>query len=156
MELMVGLIISGIMIAATLPAFRTSFVGHRLRSSANQVQSQMRLARSRAIAEDIQYIIVLYPDYGKYYLVQDTNGDGSPDWGTEPKEGPTFLPDEIDLDNSLDQAFADDVIGFNQNGSAIASGVVAVENDRGEKLYIQILQSSGVTNILTQEEYDAL
>ena len=144
------------MIAATLPAFRTSFVGHRLKSAANQVQSTMRLTRARAIAEDVPYVIAMYPATSTYYLVRDDNGNGDPDWGTEPQEGPINLPEGIELKNDLPEAFADGLVGFNPNGSASASGILAVQNERGDRMYIQLLQPSGICDVLTQEEYDDL
>lgn len=156
LELMVALVISGMMLAATLPAFRTSFVEHRLKSAANQVQSAMRLTRAKAIAEDVGYLIAMYPSTNSYFLVQDTDGDGSPNWGTEPSEGPIDLPTGILLRNNLSQSFASDTIGFNANGTATSGGILAVENDRGEKMYIQLIQSSGICEVLTQEEYDDL
>ena len=153
MELMVTLIIMGVVLAASLPAFTSSLEGQRLRSAANQLQSELRLTRSRAIAEDTPYILAYYPVSGQVFAVKDENLDGNPDWGTEPQVGPMELPKGISLSNHPTNTFPSNQIIFETNGSTDNQGAIILTSPEGDKLVVDVEQPSGVIDVLTEEGY---
>jgi len=148
-ELMVVLVILGITLAATIPSFRNSLKTQRLDGAADRIAVKMRLARSRAIAENTPYLIAWYAVSGELFLVRDENGDGTPNWGDEYQEGPIGLPDGVSLANSTTDPFPEDYVSFLPDGSTSASGTLVLSNEKGLKLNINLLQPSGVVSVST-------
>jgi len=153
-ELMIVLAVFSLTFAATLPAFRNSMRGHRLQSAANQIETGLRGVRSRAIAEDVSYIVAWIPDDEQFFVVRDDNGNGQPDWNTEPVDGPKELPDGIDL-SYVGNDFPNGTLIFRPNGSTNIEGALVLEDAEENKIYIDIIQPSGVIHVLSEDEYSA-
>lgn len=151
-EVMVAVLIIGLALLATTPALRTSLVGHRLKGGAEELQAKMRLARSRAIAENVPVILAWNADDGQFYLVVDDDQDGTPDWGDETAEGPFCTPKGVKFDNDPKNPFPNTWVAFNPDGSTDASGRVVIEDEKGRKMYVDVVQPSGMVTILTEKD----
>jgi prepilin-type N-terminal cleavage/methylation domain-containing protein len=154
-ELMVTLVVFGVMAAASIPAFSKSMTANKLVSASDGVRSKMRLARSRAVAENRPYIIAWYAQYGQVFLVRDENLNGQPDWGSEYQEGPLTMPNGIKMTNYGSNPFPNSYVVFNPDGSASASGALLIVNTQGQQKVVNLIQPSGTVTVSSPEEYSA-
>jgi len=150
-ELTVTLVVVGLVLAATIPSFSSSLIAHRLDGSADAISSDLRLVRARAVAENTSYILAWYPSLGWYYTIRDENGNGQPDWGSEPYQGPYKFPKGITLRNSTKNPFATSWLVFFPNGSTNVGGGVELKDTKGRKLEVTVLQPSGAVHVSKTE-----
>lgn len=146
-ELMVALVIMGVILAMGLPSFSSSLGAHRINSDAGALASQMQLARGKAIAENIPHIVSWSASTEQYFVVQDSNQDGIPNWGTEATSGPFELSDGIDLNNCTSGGFTTNQIIFFPDGSASETGCLELTNAKGGVMQLSVLQPSGVVDV---------
>ena len=151
-ELMTVLVILSIVAAATLPAARSSLVSRRLDNSAKSIESKFRLVRARAIAENVPYVVLFDMSTDRWGYFRDANSSGGYDAG-DTWFGVIDLPDNIDLYHAAVDPVAGGSYQFNPDGSTSAGGTLVVANEKGVRLAIQVLQSSGMIHILTEEDY---
>jgi prepilin-type N-terminal cleavage/methylation domain-containing protein len=78
-ELMVALAMVGILMFIGIPEYNKFSARNRVRSAANELLQNMRLARAMAIKENRTYTLIVEP--GRYLVGFDGNGDGSLDNG---------------------------------------------------------------------------
>ena len=76
-EAMIGLVIFGIVMAASYPNLARSNRNHRLMSAASQVEATLTRARSNAVTSQDPVRVTLDPDRNMLLLEQDTTGDGN-------------------------------------------------------------------------------
>ena len=57
----------------------------------------------------------------RYSIVRDDNNNAAPDEG-EPVNGPFVLPNRVHVENPADDGFADSLVVFTRDGSAMRSG----------------------------------
>jgi len=154
-ELMVVMVVFGIMAAASIPAFSKSMKANKLVEASDQIESRMRLARARAVAENQPYVIGWFTQYGQLFLVRDENRNGVPDWGSEYQEGPLQIPTGITLANFSDNPFSHSYVAFNPDGSAGEGGSLLLSNDQSQSKVITLIQPSGTVAVTSPEEYSA-
>jgi type II secretion system protein H len=96
-EVMVGLIIMGIVLAVAVPNFLDHQRTNRTYTAASDLASHVRLARQKALARRATYRLVLNPG-NDTYLFQRREGVGN--WVNDPDE--IFsMPREVDLYSEL-------------------------------------------------------
>jgi prepilin-type N-terminal cleavage/methylation domain-containing protein len=144
-EMAVVIILLGITLMASIPAFSRLMQSNSLQNAANQFSGHMRLARQRAVATGVPYIVD-WDSTETYLLVRDDNGNDIPDDG-EPADGPFTLPKRIHLENSVDDAFTSSLVTFTRDGSASESGTLVLSNDRGHALNLILLAPTGQVRI---------
>lgn len=62
-ELMITLVVLGLVLAISIPAFRGLSATHQLKSSVQNIAGQLRLAREKAIGTNVMQTVHFYEDY---------------------------------------------------------------------------------------------
>lgn len=142
MEIMVSLVILGITLIVSLPAFGRLMQSNNLQNAAGQVAGHFRLARSMAVANGISYIVGWDEANSRYDITRDDNGNDTPDVG-EPVIGPYPMPRRTHVTNPDSIGFAADQVVFRRDGSASASGTLILSNDEGRSMNLILLAPTG-------------
>ncbi len=152
MELMIVVITIGIMAAMAAPRFLDYIPTLKTKAAVREVVSQMRLARSAAIAEKTPIGIYFHSYEGGYTVFADTVDVGSHLYDeTDPIIRQKEFPPEIELGYLT---FDDNVVIFDADGSASTSGSIIFLSPAGEELYeISVLAGTGK---IKMQEVDAL
>ncbi|MFC1476060.1 GspH/FimT family pseudopilin [Candidatus Zixiibacteriota bacterium] len=152
MELMIVVVTIGIMAAMATPRFLDYIPKLKTKSAVREVVSQIRLARSAAIAEKTPMGIYFCASEEEYIVFADTVDVGSclydeTDQLIRTKE----FPPEIELGYNT---FDDNVVIFAADGSASSSGSVTFLSPAGAELYeVSVLAGTGKVKM---QEVDAL
>jgi prepilin-type N-terminal cleavage/methylation domain-containing protein len=141
-ELMVTILIVGITLAASIPAFRTIAGGSVLVGGAERLAGQFRLARQMAVSQGVAHIVVWDASASNVDIVRDENGDGNPD-DDEPNQGPFTLPVQLHLANPDTLGFDADHVVLLANGTASESGTLIVADNRGDTKSVVLLGPTG-------------
>ena len=145
-EVMVVTLIVGLILAASLPAFRNLIQSNDLHSGAEEFASRIRLARQRAVAEGVAYIVSWDSNNGTYTVGRDDNGNGTLDAG-EITLGPASLPSTLTLLNSGSDPFSTNQVTFTPDGRASETGTVILRNLRGATVNLSVLAPTGLVRI---------
>lgn len=147
-ELMTVILILGITLTASIPAFSRFMQSNNLRDAAMQFAGHFRLARSMAVASGVPYIVDWDLDTERYEVVRDDNNNGAPDIG-EPATGPFPLPKHVILQNPNDEdlRFSSTRVVFTRSGSASESGMLLLSNDRGHSKSLLLLAPTGQVRV---------
>jgi Tfp pilus assembly protein FimT len=145
-EVMVSLVILGIMLGVSLPAFSSLLQSNNLQNAGRDVSGHFRLARSLAVSTAVSHIVDWDPDASTYRVVRDSNGDGDVDMG-EPLVGSFTLPNRVAMANPDTIGFTNDRVTFLRNGSSSESGTLVLSNDRGHTKSIVLLAPTGQVRV---------
>lgn len=155
LELVIGVVILGVVAAMAAPRFSGVMSRLKFKSNSRDVVSDLRLARSDAIAQRTQF--GLYFDYNQngYILFKDQINPGSFTYE---------MGDSVIKTISFDQGvwlyycnFSNNAIVFKPDGSANSSGNVVLSDDQYmNQADIDVLASTGRVKLAFQynEEYD--
>lgn len=144
-ELMVGLVIVGILLAAIAPAVARSARTHKVRTAATQMQTALMKARSSAVTRGSTIRMDIWPDSGLTITREDENSDGT----FESMLGWNFLPSGIQMTSA---SFNGDTwISFGPQGVPSAAGTIRVETSSGLAREIRVAPGSGATTIEAPE-----
>jgi type II secretion system protein H len=138
-ELMVGVVVMGITLAATAPAVGRYMRSASLDSAAKDMAGHIRLTRQKAVAEGKQYLFLWY-NSNWYYIISDDDNNGYYTSG-EQYDGPIWLPDGITAVNAT--GITSSYTRFLPNGSCSQSGTFQLFNDRGESITMTLLGPTG-------------
>ncbi len=141
-EILVVLLILGITLAASVPAFTRYLASSTLDNAGSEFAGRLRLARQTAVAQEVPQIVSWDTVAKTYTIVSDTNGDGIVQGG-EPILGPFTLPDGIDLANDTGDPFGGTTLTFNANGSASESGSMVLSNAKNGSVTLSVLSPTG-------------
>lgn len=141
-ELAVVVIILGITLTASIPAFSRLMQSNSLQNAAGQFSGHMRLARQMAVTSGVSYIVD-WDSTETYLIIRDNNENDVPDVG-EPADGPFTLPKRVSL---ADSAFTSSRVTFSRDGSASESGTLMLSNDRGHSVNLMLLAPTGQVRI---------
>jgi len=144
-ELAVVVIILGITLTASIPAFSRLMQSNSLQNAASQFSGHMRLARQMAVTSGVSYIVD-WDSTETYLIVRDNNENDVSDVG-EPADGPFTLPKRVSLADSEDDAFTSSNVTFSRDGSASESGTLVLSNDRGHSMNLMLLAPTGQVRI---------
>ena len=89
-ELMVVVVIMTIVLAASIPALRQHSETVNLTKGSREVESSLKLARTRAVSTNIPVVVVFDTDNGTYFLFEDEDEDGNHD-SAETSSGPCWV-----------------------------------------------------------------
>jgi prepilin-type N-terminal cleavage/methylation domain-containing protein len=121
-ELMVGLVIVGIVIAAAVPNLRSYRESQRMSSACDRIAAMCRSARAKARAQNHQIVLTYDMAMNEAVLHEDANDDGVVD-ADENVE--TFaLPTGVFFNSST---FTGDALVFNGRGRCLEGGSVTVD-----------------------------
>ncbi len=145
-EIMAGLVVFGILIAASLPAFRKYMATQLVEGTVNRFAVNLRLARQKAATEGNNYLFSFDPGTNTYQILDDDNNSGSADAG-EIVHGPFTIPAELTVTNGPAVPFPGDTLLFFPNGTASNTGEVTISNTRGFSRVLSVVRSTGAVAI---------
>lgn len=142
MELMIVVVTIGIMAAMATPRFLDYIPKLKTKAAVREVVSQMRLARSAAIAEKSPIGIYFNAYEGEYIVFADTVDVGSHLYDeADPLIRSNEFPPEIELGYAT---FSDNVVIFDADGSASTSGSITFLSRQGGGLYeVSVIAGTG-------------
>lgn len=144
MELLVGIAMAGVILAAALPGFRAMMDGYRHRSSVGQMTSRMYMVRQMAVRDRQNYVMTVDPVTSTFAAFQDTNGNGVVDGG-ETRLGPWPLDTGIRLQNV---SWAGNRMTFFPNGTTSQTGDLRILDGKGRSKDIRVSSMTGNVEVL--------
>jgi Tfp pilus assembly protein FimT len=144
MELLVVVGVLGLILAASLPSFRSMYSGYRHKSAATRMTGHMTLTRQMAVRDATPYVFVLDPPNSRYSMFQDTDRDGVPDAG-ERAFGPYATDADIRL---INVSIAGNRVTFLTNGAASQGGDVRIIDAHNHDKTIRLSAITGNAEIL--------
>lgn len=143
-ELLVTMLILGIVLAASLPGFRSMMYGHRHNASIGQVTSRIFLTRQMAVRDRTPYVMTLDVVNSQYSVFQDNDNDGVQDVG-ETGLGPWGLNNGVILQNV---SWAGAQMSFFANGSTSQTGDIRIVDTRGRTRTLRVSSITGNVEVL--------
>jgi len=144
MELLVGIGIMAIVLAASLPGFRSMMEGHRHASSVGSLTSRMFMTRQMAVRDRQEYVLTVNPVAASFAAFRDTNSNGVRDAG-ETALGPWALDTDVQLQN-ID--WAGNQMTFFPNGTTSQTGDLRVFDAKGHTKTIRVSSVTGNVEVL--------
>jgi type II secretion system protein H len=146
-ELMVVIVIIGLMAAVATPMFARTIPRIKSRAEARNILNLIRVARSRAIAENSQYGVYLDINNRQYLLFKDTSNPAAAIYDTADStvSGPIVLDPKVVYSGTT---FANNCIVFLPTGAASQSGSVNINSSQSDAAYgISVLAATGKSKI---------
>ncbi len=149
LELMIAVVMVGVIVTMAAPQFAGVLPRLKFKSKSRDIVSDMRLARSDAIAQRAQF--GLYFDYSQngYVLFKD---QVNPDLFTYETGDSVIKTVTLGQDVSLYYyTFSNGSVVFKPDGSAGSSGYVTISNEQGnDQADIDVLASTGRVKLTFQ------
>jgi Tfp pilus assembly protein FimT len=142
-ELLVVVVIMTVMVAASIPALKRHTETVNLTKGSSEVASSLKLARTRAVSNNRDVVVVFDSDDGTYLLFEDADGDGNQD-GDEPASGPFEVPKKITIGSV---SFNNGEVTFGPTGAASETGSVVLVNTRHLAQRIDLTAATGLVYI---------
>ena len=142
MELMVVIIVIGLVAAMAAPRFLDYIPKLKSKSAVKEIVSQLRLARSRAIAEK-RLVGVYFNTMDHTYIMFVDSADVASQEYTEvdPLLRQSTFPRDVEMGFIT---FSNNVVIFSPDGSASSSGQMAFLSPEGDRLYqVSVLAGTG-------------
>ena len=140
MELMVVAVVVGLMAALAVPSFLNYSSKMEAKSTARNIVSTLRMARSKAISERVKYGVFFDAGNRRYTFFKDQNGNDQYDAGGE-------LINQVTLDRDVNygaNSFTNTTVVFKTDGGASSSGDMQILPGSGGFTYnINVLASTG-------------
>lgn len=149
-EVVVVMMVVGVAMLASVPAFSRFMQTNGLKGSAEQMAGHMKLARQQAVSEGVPYLVVFNQQANTYAIVRDSNGNGVPNSG-EPVRGPIALPNNINMSNPSSGGFAASAVQLRPDGTASQSGNLVFNNKRGNAYRLTLLGPTATVQIAKLE-----
>ena len=147
-ELMVGVIITTIMLGVSIPAMVRYMTDHKTLGYAENLASDLRLCRQRALSQSNQFLFSWDSANKRYTLIDDANNNGVADNG-ETTIGPKTAPDGVTLTNGPSNAFTSlSPIIFLATGAANQGGQLRISDTHGITRDITVVRATGMVKIL--------
>jgi len=120
-ELMVGIVIIGIVMAAAIPNFTSYRESQRMATACDRLAAACREARARARARNHQIVLDYRTDSNEVAFIDDANDNGVADAGEAVEV--YALPEGITMSATT---FTNDQLVFTGRGRALAGGSVTL------------------------------
>jgi len=142
MELMVVIVTIGLLAAMAAPRFLDYIPKLKSKAAVKEVVSQLRLARSSAIAEKRPVGVYFNTAEKKYVMFVDSADVASHIYSdADPKVRESAFPQGVEMGFIT---FSNNVVIFNPDGSASTSGEMAFLSPEGDRLYrVSVLAGTG-------------
>jgi len=141
MELVIVAVIIGVMAALAVPSFLNYASKLETKSTARNIVSTLRMARSKAISERVSYGVHFDAGNRRYTFFKDKGNPTQYDAGTD------SLISQVALDRDVNygiNTFTNAAVVFTTSGGASSSGELTVTPASGGFTYnINVLQSTG-------------
>lgn len=138
-ELMIVIVITGIAVTASMPAFGRFMQSWRLSGEAENMATMLRKARSVAVMKNIDAVFDFDDTNNNYFYFEDDNGNGTKDAGEYQSETRTFAPG-IEFDS---KTLSGTSVTFGPKGNTLESGTITLANVRSGNRTIRIFGGTG-------------
>ena len=145
-EIMAALVIFGILIVLSVPAFRKYMATQQVEGSVHRLAANLRLARQSSASERNNYKVSFDFTTKQYSLLDDDNSNGTADAG-ELVLGPIAIPADLTVTNGPSLPFAGDTLVFYPNGSTSSTGVITFENRAHYSRLVRVMRSTGAVAV---------
>jgi prepilin-type N-terminal cleavage/methylation domain-containing protein len=142
MELIIVAVIIGLMSALAVPSFLNYTTKLEAKSTARDIISALRMARSKAISERVQYGVFFDSPNHQYILFKDKGNPAQYDSGTDSVVSQVAMEPDVNYGSN---SFTNTVVVFSTAGSASSSGNLKIYSTSAgsDTLYINVLASTG-------------
>lgn len=138
-ELMIAISVMGLLIAIGVPAYGHFMQSWRLNGEANQMATMLRAARNAAVTKNTDVVFAFDQSEGKYFYIEDTDGDGKHSAG-EFKSGVHTLENGIQIGSFTTPK---QWIVFGPKGNTIDGGTISFENSHENTKTIRVYSGTG-------------
>lgn len=142
LELLIGILIAGMVLAASLPAFRSMLDGYNHRNSVTAVTSRMFLTRQMAVREKRPFVVEIVSD--GFSVFRDDDSDGVFDAGEETL-GPYPMSSGVSIVNV---SWPVGGLAFFPNGGASQTADLRVVDAKGRSETVRVSSITGNTEVL--------
>ena len=143
-ELMVGIVIIGIVMAAAIPNFTSYRESQRMATACDRLAAACREGRSRARARNHQIVLDYRTDTNEVAFIDDVNDNGVADDGEAVEV--YALPAGITMSATT---FTNDQLVFTGRGRALAGGsVTLVAGDRVDPRRVRVSTGTGDVRVV--------
>ena len=149
-ELMVVVVIFTIVLAASVPALRQHTETVNLTKGSREVESSLKLARTRAVSTNTPVVVVFDTDNGTYFLFQDEDGDGNHD-SAETSSGPFEVPKKVAIGSV---SFGRNTVTFTPSGAASETGSVVLVNTKNLAQRLDLTAATGLVYVSDVYQYE--
>jgi prepilin-type N-terminal cleavage/methylation domain-containing protein len=146
-ELMVGIVIMGVVLAASVPNLRSYRESQRMVSACDRIATACRAARARARSHNHSIIVEYRMDAGELAVIEDANDNGVVDGG----EGVEVfaLPAGISIASTT---FTGDRLIFNGRGLAVDGGSITLTGqEHVTPMRVRVSAGTGQVRVLPGE-----
>ena len=142
MEMMIVVVVIGIIAAMAVPSFLNYMPKLRVKSSARDIVSELRLARSKSVSERRPYGVAFDVASNSIYTFADTDNPSAQTYSTSDS---LVKADTLSSDVSLNAcSYNNGCVVFNSTGAASTSGdIQVVTGDGSIVMSINVLASTG-------------
>jgi hypothetical protein len=142
LELLIGILVAGMALAASLPAFRSMLDGYNHRNSVAAVTSRLFLTRQMAVREKRPFVVQLATD--SFSIFRDDDSDGVFDMGEETL-GPYPMSSGVSL---VDVSWPAGGLTFFPNGGVSQTADIRVVDGKGRSETVRVSSLTGNTEVL--------
>jgi len=148
-EMMVGCVVIGIVLAVATPNLRSYRESHRIWSESQTIASICKAAQSKARGENHNIIVEYHPSDNEYVVIDDQNNNGQGDAG----EGVTTHPIANGLTLSS-TTFADNRLVFDARGRATNGGTVLLLGEQDGIMPKRVVIAAGTGQVSIRGGYE--
>lgn len=143
-ELMVGIVIIGIVLAAAVPNFASYRESQRMATACDRLAAGCREARARARARNHQVVLDYRIDTNEVAFIDDANDNGIADAGEAVEV--YALPDGVSMASTT---FTGDQLVFSGRGRAVEGGSVTLTaGDRVDPRRVRVSTGTGEVRVV--------
>jgi Tfp pilus assembly protein FimT len=144
-ELLVTMVLLAVTLGLAAPGVREFASTMRVRGARGMMLSDMRLARSKAAAENNNWYLTWNLGTNTYSIVDDNDNNGSV--GAGELVGTKTVDPRVTVTNGP-AGFPSTTLTFFPNGTASASGELTFTDARGVSMGLSVLSSTGIVRAL--------
>jgi len=144
MEILVMMAVFGILLAVSLPGFRSMMEGYRHKGSVDRVTSKLFLTRQLAVRDKVPWVVDLDVANRRMSAFGDTNSNGAWDAG-EDTRGPWIMYDDVNLVNV---SWAGNRVIFFPNGRASQTADLQIVDNNARSRTVRISSITGNAEVL--------
>jgi type IV fimbrial biogenesis protein FimT len=145
-ELMVGVALTGIIVAATVPNLRSYRESQRMTAAGDQIASAIREAQARARSQNHEIVVEYRPLSNEFAVIDDVNGNGAADVGEQVTV--SALPTGVTLASTT---LTSDQLLFNGRGRSVNSGSIVLSGNYVSNREISVAAGTGRVKVTTPE-----
>jgi Tfp pilus assembly protein FimT len=141
---MVGLAVTGIVVAATVPNLRSYRESQRMAAAGDEVATAIRTAQARARSQNHDVIVEYRTNSNEIAVIDDENSNGSADAGEQVTVKP--LPSGVSLASTT---LTSNQLLFNNRGRATNSGSITLSGKYVSDKEVRVSAGTGRVKVLT-------